>query len=102
MPSLITQAKNVTIAFAKWVAAGRPLRPQEAREALFVICSSCPTNRFVRYTPDRGRCSACGCWLGTNPNEVDKLALLTEGCPDGHWQNEVEQEPINFDALEDD
>jgi hypothetical protein len=102
LPSLIQQAKNLTVAYAKWLAAGRPVRTPDQINALYDICEQCPTKRFTRSSLDKGRCSACGCWLKRGADKFNKLAWPTEACPDGHWSNEVEPEPINFDELEDD
>lgn len=92
LPSIWRQAKNFTVAFTKWVAAGRPIRSAEHIEDLFKICEKCPTRRFMRLSQNKGRCTKCGCWVKRAGEHRNKLAWPTEGCPEGHWAAQVDPE----------
>jgi hypothetical protein len=93
LPGLIVQAKNYIIAYTKWVAAGKPLRTPQAIAELFVICENCPSMNFIPISDGIGRCAECACWLRKDSRDRNKLAWPTSPCPDGHFQNEVEEEP---------
>lgn len=92
MLSKLFQLKNYTIAYAKWVAAGKPIREKDHIEILFQICENCPTKQFLRITTNKGQCKKCGCWLHRINQHTNKLAWPTEACPDGHWLAQVEEE----------
>lgn len=87
LPSLIQQATNLKEAYDKWSEAGKPLRTPEQISNLFSICEQCPL--FMRISTDIGRCKSCGCWLKRKGETFNKLAWPTEGCPEGHWEAEV-------------
>lgn len=92
LPSIVTQGKNFAIAFAKWVAAGKPLREPEQVEQLFDFCAQCPVKQFVRVNDTTGRCATCGCWLRRGMTGPNKLKWPTEGCPHDLWYAEVHPE----------
>lgn len=71
-PSLITQAKTLASASAKWAAAGFPVRSAEEKKAALAICDDCPHKRG-------SRCKICGC------NLPAKVAMATEACPLKKW-----------------
>lgn len=93
LPGLMTQVKNYVIAYTKWVVAGKPLRSAEKIAELFNICKSCPSVSFIPISDSIGRCAECACWLKETGIDRNKLAWPTSPCPEGHWQNEVEEEP---------
>lgn len=90
LPSLFRQIKTFSIAYTKWLAAGKPIREPEHIAELFKICENCPTRRFMRVSKNKGRCTQCGCWIKRQGENRNKLAWPTEGCPDGHWAAQVE------------
>lgn len=92
LPNIFQQAKNYTIAYTKWLIAGEPLRTAEHIAELFKFCEACPSRKFMRLSKNKGRCIACGCWLKRVGENRNKLAWPTEGCPDGHWAAQVEDQ----------
>lgn len=90
LPSLIRLAGNFRVAYARWRAAGRPLRSPERIEELFNFCTECPSESFIPTGVDTGRCVECGCWLKRSTTFLNKLAWPTEACPNSHFSNEVE------------
>jgi hypothetical protein len=91
LPSLIRQAGNFRVAYARWRAAGRPLRSPERVDELFTdVCTKCPSESFIPTGVDTGRCVECGCWLKRSTMFLNKLAWPTEACPNDHFSNEVE------------
>lgn len=94
LPSLITQAQNYLMSYARWVAAGKPVRsPDYIAELFATFCEKCPSNNFIRVDKDSGRCVECGCWLKRKGIDKNKLAWPTEPCPEGHFNNDVEEPP---------
>ena len=83
--SILTQIKNATVAYATWVAAGMPKRSPTLIAALFDFCTKCPSNRYQRISAERGKCLECGCFLKRVPGGLNKLELVSEGCPRRHW-----------------
>jgi len=91
-PPFLTQLKNATVAYATWVAAGMPKRSPTMIKQLFDFCQQCPTNKYLRNSAHQGQCVECGCYLKPVPGGMNKLELLTEGCPDGHWPAQVQED----------
>ena len=81
------------VAYAKWAAAGKPLRDPARVAELFSICEACPTRQFIRVDNDSGRCAVCACHLHRGMGELNKLAWPTEGCPHKAFEAEVSPEP---------
>jgi hypothetical protein len=96
LPNLLKQAKNFTIAYSRWVAAGKPLREPKQVEELFKICEGCPSKQFIRVDADSGRCAECGCWVRRSMDRKNKLKWPTERCPFGHFNNEVQQDFLSY------
>ena len=86
LPNLLTQGKNLAIAYTKWAMAGKPLREKEEVEILFDFCTQCPAKQFIKVNDTTGRCAACGCWLRRGiTTGKNKLKWPTEDCPHGLW-----------------
>lgn len=82
-------------AYVKWVEAGKPLRSDEYIFELYEICKACPTNKFIQKREGVGECGECDCHIlraSSTETIINKLAFPTEGCPDGHWQADVDEE----------
>lgn len=72
LPPLTEQAISAISANVRWIAAGRPKRSAEEREAILAICQGC---EFLKGS----RCALCGCWLAR------KTKMATEHCPMEKW-----------------
>jgi hypothetical protein len=71
-PGLLTQAKSVGIALAKWVASGGSNVTNEVRMQRLLACKVCDKRL-------ESRCSLCGCFVAV------KSWLATEECPLQKW-----------------
>jgi len=91
-PPFLTMLKNATVSYATWLAAGRPTRSAAMISQLFEFCQQCPTDKYKEHSTNIGRCEECGCYLKRVPGGLNKLELLTDGCPDGHWPAQVEND----------
>jgi hypothetical protein len=78
IPSLGSRLTHYAAALARWIAAGRPLRsPAEVQRIYTTLCLPCP-----HYNPN-DTCRLCGCRVSLSPHAaVNKIAMLTESCPD--------------------
>lgn len=75
----VRRAGRLMSASARWIAAGRPVRPdEEVRRIFTTICKPCPNYQELR--PGRGICRLCGCRLNLNRG-LNKLRWATESCP---------------------
>lgn len=96
MISLFKKARNFTVSYIRWALAGKPLRSDEYIFDLYDnFCSQCPTKKFIEISKGIGECDECGCHVKRVPSEEDdfnKLAWPTEGCPDGHWPSDIEED----------
>ena len=70
-------------AIRRWVAAGRPTRPEEEQKRILEDhCLKCDM-----YDRDKHSCKNCGCNLAMTGNPLtSKLAMGTEKCPLGRWE----------------
>ena len=88
-PNLLQRAKQYKSARDHWVEAGKPLRSDEEKAALFAICEACPSGMYdpkpIAPGMAGGKCKACGCGLAKERNVLNKIAWGTEDCPKGHW-----------------
>ena len=76
----LRRAVRFVSASARWIAAGRPVRPDDDVRRIFqMICQPCP--RFRETRPGRARCDLCGCRLNLGRG-LNKIRWATEGCPD--------------------
>jgi len=68
-------------AVARWMAAGRPVRPEaEVARIYDEVCRQC--DHFTR----RGSCGICGCKIKRSGSALrNKLAMSTEHCPIRRW-----------------
>lgn len=89
-PGLAKQAWSYAKALAKWTLAGKPVRTEEQINEIFE--SHCQPCEFFRLRKDgQGNCRLCGCKLNKLPEGVkNKIAMLTEGCPDGRWTSPIQ------------
>jgi hypothetical protein len=69
-PPLLTQARNLAGAVARFVASGLDVATPELRSQRLAICRSDVCGQFVG-----GRCKLCGCRLAA------KVASAVEHCP---------------------
>ena len=94
MATFITKGMNFARAYVRWVKAGNPLRSDEYIFQLYDdFCVQCPTKKFIQLSEGVGRCDECSCHIlraSTADTKMNKLAWPTEGCPDGHWQADVD------------
>lgn len=86
-------------ALKDWKAAGQPIRSEEERRQIHLICTNSGTEGgppCERYDAQRDRCGVCGCGLspkarGTMPKMVrafgipDATAMATYHCPIEKW-----------------
>ena len=80
LPSLATQAKNLAVATARDVLAGRPRRtPEECEEIFQVHCKGRDTGQRCEFLRTDERCAKCGCPLR------EKIPMAREHCPAGKW-----------------
>ena len=77
-PSFIKKAWSYAKAYAKWRAAGSPVRTPEEQAAVLAICKACPLYQPHKKANRPGRCGICGCKLNING---DKVRFSTESCP---------------------
>ena len=75
-------AYRYTRALSRWIKAGRPVRGEDEILGIFsTYCQECEL-----MDQDYGRCSACGCHVGTVRSPlVNKIAMGTEHCPKKKW-----------------
>lgn len=66
-------------------AVGMELRQQPQIDALFHLCKNCPTKQYVG-DEEKGQCMRCSCPLSNKRSRLNKLAVPTTSCPDGHYQ----------------
>lgn len=72
-------AWSATVAHARWVAAGMPVRSAEEIKTTFEICKAC---KFFDMLPaDQGTCKVCGCGLKKAGGLGAKNMMATEHCP---------------------
>jgi hypothetical protein len=88
-PSILQRVKRYKSARDRWVEAGKPIRSDEDKAALFAICEACPSEKYearpIAPGLSGGRCKACSCGLARERNTLNKIAWSTEDCPLGHW-----------------
>lgn len=88
--SLAARTRRYAGAVRRWIAAGRPTRPQgEIDRILTECCQPCEHYRATNAAKGEGVCthSLCGCRVNRNPRAfANKLAMGTEACPIGLWQ----------------
>ena len=95
MTNFITKGLRFAWAYAKWVKAGKPLRSDEYIFELYLVCEACPTKKFIEKRDGVGECGECDCHIlraSSSETILNKLAYPTEGCPDGHWQADVNED----------
>lgn len=96
MAGFFKKAKNFTLAYAKWALAGKPLREDAYIFDLYDnFCLQCPTKKFIQISEGVGECDECGCHIkrvSSTEDDLNKLAWPTEGCPDGHWSADVDED----------
>jgi hypothetical protein len=90
--NVIRKGIKYTIAWGKWVAAGKPFRSNKYIEQLYSICENCPTKKFIKIDDNSGQCAECECYLKRDSTTKNKLAWPTEACPDKHWKADVDNE----------
>ena len=71
-------------AHARWVAAGSPVRDPLEVANIFEVCAACPLVQFTE-TAGVAWCRKCGCRLAAAGSLMNKIAMATESCPEGHW-----------------
>lgn len=95
MVGFIKKGFNFARAYAKWALAGKPLRDDKYIFELYDnFCTQCPTKKFIEHEPGRGECDECGCHvkrISSGLDHLNKLAWPTEGCPDGHWNADIDE-----------
>lgn len=94
MVGFIRKGINFARAYSKWAMAGKPLRDDEYIKELYSICQDCPTKKFIELAKGRGECDECGCHIkliSASEDSLNKLAWPTEGCPDGHWDADIDE-----------
>lgn len=80
-PSLTHQLRGYAASLSRWIAAGRPVRPDGDVADLLTICQA---NQCGQYRD--GQCLACGCRVNSSGWAiVNKLRMATENCPKGLW-----------------
>ncbi len=79
-PRKLRKIATFTVAITKFLTKGKAkFLPEEAVLNRFAICKSCE-----KFTGTK--CLVCGCGASNRTGSLlNKLALPTEGCPDGHW-----------------
>ncbi len=83
-PTWPEKAKHWTKAIARWIAAGCRVRDPEEQERCRMVCHKCPSKA---YEPQQQMCVVCGCGVAQHIFRVmDKVAMATEVCPEGHWK----------------
>ena len=84
-------------AVTRWEKAGKPTRtPAEIRRIFEEVCRNCEHFEPIEGKPWRGRCKVCGCYLGRHAHRLlrgNKIAMKTENCPLGKWEERTEKEP---------
>ena len=79
LPPLLIRGWNFAAAMAKWALCGFPRRSEAEIADRLAICQACDN-----FEAQRQRCLKCGCCVETE-QLINKLALATERCPEGHW-----------------
>jgi len=83
VPALHQRMATVTTEYAKWVAAGSPVRSPAEKEMIFQICQSCAHYKKVR--DDAGECQICGCGVKRSEEWLNKIHMATTTCPINLW-----------------
>jgi hypothetical protein len=80
-PGAMQLFKNVGLATARWVKAGRPVRSEDEITEIFEkVCRPCKHFRPSGWN-NRGSCDICGCRVNLGKG-LNKLRWGTESCPD--------------------
>ena len=81
-PSLADRIGRYSMAVARWIAAGRPVREWAEVERIFdEVCRPCGT-----FDPKRGSCQGCGCKINRSGRALmNKIRMGSEFCPQGRW-----------------
>ncbi len=70
---------------AKWVAAGRPFRPEATVAMIWdKFCSKCSECILDEQNQNEGQCNICGCRIARESGKIrvfNKLAVATASCP---------------------
>lgn len=87
---------NFARAYARWVAAGKPLRDDEYIFEIFDNhCAGCEFFIPSKKKPDtHGECDSCGCHIkriSASKDKLNKLAFPTEGCPEDFWLADIDE-----------
>ncbi len=82
MPSFTERAARYSRAVRRWIAAGRPVRPDAEVEQVFKThCQPCG-----HYDAEKKACVICGCRVRRGGVAlVNKIRMATEHCPIGEW-----------------
>ncbi len=83
--SAIAKATRYAKSTAEWIAAGRPVRPNEEVERILRMCQSDACGYYEPRGDDRGMCRACGCMLNLYGGLFNKIRRATEHCPKEYW-----------------
>ena len=88
-PNILRQVVSLAAARKVWRAAGKPVRSDDERQRIHLICEGCEC-----FDAERDRCRACGCGLSEKSSVsntirrlglVDAIAMATYSCPAGKW-----------------
>jgi hypothetical protein len=90
----VAKAKRFTMAHARWLAAGMPVRDEARVEAIYTNhCVPCDHFKVTNEAKKLGKCKLCGCNCGATNKWLNKLRWSTEKCPAGYWAAEAEPDP---------
>jgi len=71
-------------AIIRWVWYGREFRSQESIDEIYNnVCKPCEN-----FSDEYSMCELCWCNLNTNRDTGNKIALYTEECEIGKWEEE--------------
>jgi hypothetical protein len=81
-PRLTRRIGSYATALGRWIAAGRPERPEEEVQRIFQsLCQPCEF-----FDAARGSCRVCGCRLRQEGAALtNKIKMATEHCPKDKW-----------------
>jgi len=80
-PGIAQKVVGYSVAVARWMAAGKPVRSDEETARLYEICESNVCGFFRN-----GDCGVCGCKVSRDGEApLIKNRMATESCPAGKW-----------------